>query len=68
MATPDHRFLYVTNEGSNTITGFAVQADGSLKTVPGSPFPSGGVGPGSIGILDGPLMIVANRGDQKPRR
>jgi 6-phosphogluconolactonase (cycloisomerase 2 family) len=65
VATPDHRFLYVTNEGSNTIAGFAVQSDGSLKAVPGSPFPSGGVEPGSIGI-DGPFLIVVNRGNQNP--
>ncbi len=63
VATPDHRFLYVTNQGSNTIAAFAIQSDGSLKAVPGSPFPSGGVGPGSIGI-DGYLLFVANRGDQ----
>jgi DNA-binding beta-propeller fold protein YncE len=63
VATPDHRFLYVTNQGSNTIAGFAVQSDGSLRPVPGSPFPSGGVEPCSIGI-DGALMFVVNRGDQ----
>src|SRR5215469_432856 len=62
-ATADHRFLYVVNEGSNTIAGFAVQPDGSLKAVKGSPFPSGGVRPVSIGI-HGNLMIVANQGDQ----
>jgi 6-phosphogluconolactonase (cycloisomerase 2 family) len=63
--TADHRFLYVVNEGSNTIAGFAVQPDGSLKAVKGSPFPSGGVRPVSIGI-HGNLMIVANQGDQLP--
>jgi 6-phosphogluconolactonase (cycloisomerase 2 family) len=64
-ATADHRFLYVVNEGSNTIAGFAIQSDGSLKTVKGSPFQSGGVRPVSIGI-HGNLMIVANQGDQLP--
>ena len=63
VSTADHRFLYVVNEGSNTITGFSIQPNGSLKPVPGSPFPSGGVQPASIGI-DGPFVIVANRGDQ----
>src|SRR6516225_20556 len=37
-ATADHRLLYVVNEGSNTIAGFAIQPDGSLKAVKGSPF------------------------------
>jgi 6-phosphogluconolactonase (cycloisomerase 2 family) len=64
-ATADHRFLYVVNEGSNTIAGFSIQSDGSLKAVKGSPFPSGGVRPVSIGI-HGNLMIVANQGDQLP--
>lgn len=63
VATPDHRFLYVTNQGSSTIAAFGIESNGSLKPVPGSPFASGGVGPGSIGI-DGYLLIVANRGDQ----
>lgn len=63
VATPDHRFLYVTNQGSNTITGFAIQGDGALHPVPGSPFPSGGLQPGSIGI-DGSILYIVNLGDQ----
>ena len=65
VVTNDHRFLYVTNQGSSTIAGFAIQSDGSLKAVPGSPFPAGGVGPGSLG-LDDRLLFVSNRGDQNP--
>lgn len=65
VATPDRRFIYVVNQGSNSIAGFAIQANGSLTAVPGSPFPSGGVEPASIG-LDGYLLFVANRGDQNP--
>ena len=65
VATADRRFLYVTDQGSNTIAGFAIQSDGSLKAVPGSPFPSGGVQPASLGI-DGYLLIAMNRGDQNP--
>jgi DNA-binding beta-propeller fold protein YncE len=63
--TPDHRFLYVVNQGSNTIAGFSILPDGSLKPVPGSPFSSQGIQPVTIGI-DGPLLFVANRGDQNP--
>jgi DNA-binding beta-propeller fold protein YncE len=65
VVTRDHRFLYVVNQGSSTIAGFAIASDGSLTAVPGSPFPSGGIQPASIGI-DGFLLIVANRGDQQP--
>jgi DNA-binding beta-propeller fold protein YncE len=65
VATPDHRFLYTVNQGSNTIAGFQIQANGSLQAVPGSPFPSGGVQPGSLGV-DGAELFVANRGDQNP--
>jgi 6-phosphogluconolactonase (cycloisomerase 2 family) len=61
----EDRFLYVVNQGSNTIAGFAIAADGSLTAVPGSPFGSGGVQPVSLGV-DRDLLIVANRGDQQP--
>src|SRR5579871_4391444 len=63
--TDDHRFLYVVNEGSNTIAGFEIQENGSLRAVRGSPFPSGGIRPVSIGIHDH-LMIAVNQGDQLP--
>jgi hypothetical protein len=65
VATRDHRFLYTVNQGSNTVAGFQIQSNGSLTPVPGSPFPSGGVQPASIGI-DGAEMFVVNRGDQNP--
>ncbi|HEY2382075.1 MAG TPA: hypothetical protein VGK48_12925 [Terriglobia bacterium] len=65
VVTADNRFLYVVNEGSGTIAGFAIQSNGSLKPVPGSPFPSGGVHPVSIGITDY-LLFVVNQGDQLP--
>ena len=65
VVTRDHRFLYVVNQGSNSIAGFAIASDGSLRAVPGSPFPSGGVEPASIG-MDRNLLIVVNRGDQQP--
>jgi 6-phosphogluconolactonase (cycloisomerase 2 family) len=65
VVTRDRRFLYVVNQGSNTVAGFAIAADGSLTSVPGSPFSSGGVQPVSLGV-DGTLLIVVNRGDQQP--
>lgn len=65
VASSDHRPLYVASQGSDTIAGFAIQPDGSLRALPGSPFPSGGVQPVSIGI-DGSFLFVANRGDDAP--
>jgi DNA-binding beta-propeller fold protein YncE len=65
VATPDHKYLYAVNQGSGTIAAFRIQNDGSLKSVQGSPFPSGGMQPASIGMIEDGL-IVANRGDQNP--
>lgn len=38
--TPDGRFLYVASTGSDAVYGFGVGRDGSLSSVPGSPFPT----------------------------
>jgi 6-phosphogluconolactonase (cycloisomerase 2 family) len=34
--TPDGRFVYVSNAGSSTISGFAIGANGSLTALPGT--------------------------------
>ena len=34
--TPDGRFVYVSNAGSSTISGFAIGANGSLSALPGT--------------------------------
>jgi hypothetical protein len=60
VASPDGRFLYAVNQGSDSITAFRIRGDGSLSRV--GTFDSGGVQPDSIGIADGRLY-VANRGD-----
>jgi 6-phosphogluconolactonase (cycloisomerase 2 family) len=39
--TPDGRYLYVTNDNSKDVSGFAIDAAGALTPVPGSPFPTG---------------------------
>jgi len=62
IISPDHRFLFATNSGSNDISVFAVRLDGSLRLVPGSPFPSGGMQPVSLALANGFLYVV-NRGD-----
>ena len=62
IISPDHRFLFATNTGSDNISVFRVRLDGSLAMVPGSPFPSGGKQPISLALANGFLYVV-NRGD-----
>jgi 6-phosphogluconolactonase (cycloisomerase 2 family) len=50
--------LYAVNSGSDTIAVFHVSADGRLSAVSGSPFPSGGTNPVSVGIARDTLAVV----------
>jgi DNA-binding beta-propeller fold protein YncE len=52
--------LFAVNQGSDTIAVFHIAADGSLAPVRGSPFPSGGMAPGSLGISRD-ILVVANK-------
>ena len=56
------RFLLVANAASNNISVVAVDDDGSLRPVAGSPFSSNGTMPVSIAVHDD-LVYVANAGD-----
>jgi 6-phosphogluconolactonase (cycloisomerase 2 family) len=56
--------LFAVNSGSNTIAVFNIDADGSLRAVTGSPFPSGGSDPVSVGVK-GDTLVVVNK-DQDP--
>lgn len=50
--------LFAVNSGSDTIAVFDIKTDGSLVAVPGSPFPSGGVNPVSLGLAStGPKLF-----------
>jgi Lactonase, 7-bladed beta-propeller len=60
VATPDGKFLFAVNQGSNTIAAFRILSDGSLSFI--ATFDSGGVQPDSIGIVNDKLY-VSNRGD-----
>ena len=55
---PQRTLLFAVNPGSNTIAVFAIQADGTLRDVPGSPFPSGGSNPVSVGVAADTLVVV----------
>lgn len=64
--TPDRTRLFAVNSGSNTIAVFNVGAGGTLTPVPGSPFPSGGRNPVSLGLYQD-LLVVVNK-NQDPRQ
>jgi len=52
--------LYAVNGHTNSVAALAVNADGTLTTVAGSPYPSGGQNPVSVG-LSGRFLVVANK-------
>jgi 6-phosphogluconolactonase (cycloisomerase 2 family) len=52
--------LFAVNSSSDTIAVFRIHADGGLVPVPGSPFPSNGSAPSSLGLA-GRTLIVANK-------
>jgi 6-phosphogluconolactonase (cycloisomerase 2 family) len=56
----DRTLLFAVNQGSDTIAVFHIAADGSLRAVRGSPFPSGGTAPASLGISAN-ILVVANK-------
>jgi 6-phosphogluconolactonase (cycloisomerase 2 family) len=60
VATPDGRFLFAVNQGSDTVAAFRIRGDGRLDFI--GTFDSGGVQPDSIGIV-GNKLYVSNRGD-----
>jgi 6-phosphogluconolactonase (cycloisomerase 2 family) len=66
IANPEHTLLFAVNAGSNTIAVFHIATDGSLAPVEGSPFPSGGINPVSVGLRDG-ILTVVNK-DQDPNQ
>jgi hypothetical protein len=54
--------LFAVNSGSDTIAVFDVRRNGGLVPVPGSPFPSGGVNPVSLGLALGEnVLVVVNK-------
>jgi 6-phosphogluconolactonase (cycloisomerase 2 family) len=60
-----HTLLFTVNGGSDSIAVFKIRADGSLTPVAGSPFPSGGSNPVSLGLSADDVLVVVNQ-DQDP--
>src|SRR5207237_3219622 len=65
IVNPSHTLLFAVNGGSDTIAVFSINDDGSLTPVKGSPFPSGGSNPVSVGLARDEVLCVVNQ-DQDP--
>jgi 6-phosphogluconolactonase len=55
-----HVYVNDNTAGNNTIAGFARSADGALTPLPGSPFPAGGAGAGTLVGSQGSLQATAD--------
>ena len=67
LLSPNERFLFVSNQFSDTITVWNVASNGSLTLVAGSSFAAGGIVPAGIAInRAGTLLYVANADDVGP--
>ena len=54
----EHTLLFAVNGGSDSIAVFHIEPDGSLTPVDGSPFPSGGSNPVSVGLSGDDVLCV----------
>jgi 6-phosphogluconolactonase (cycloisomerase 2 family) len=63
ITDPSGTLLFAVNSGSNSIAVFRITSNG-LQAVHGSPFPSGGTDPVSVGLKDD-ILTVVNK-DQDP--
>jgi DNA-binding beta-propeller fold protein YncE len=66
VTNADHTLLFAPNAGSDTVAVFHIRDDGSLGPVTGSPFPSLGPAPASLGV-SGDELIVANKAQDGTR-
>ena len=57
----DRDRLFGVNSGSDTIAVFDIRPNGLPVAVTGSPFPSGGVNPVSVGLTPQGVLFVANK-------
>src|SRR3954453_16678493 len=60
VTNADRTPLFAVNAGSDTVAAFHIADDGSLDPVEGSPFPSRGKAPASVGV-SGDELFVANK-------
>ena len=62
----DKKRLFVANQGSGSIAVFDIGSNGKLAAVAGSPFPSGGLNPCSIGVAGSRIYVVNKSDDGNP--
>lgn len=67
ITNAEHTLLFAANPGSNSIAVFHIQPDGALVHVQGSPFPSGGSNPVSVGLAKDTLVVVNKAMDPAQR-
>ncbi|MGH2881556.1 MAG: hypothetical protein ACRDPA_02440 [Solirubrobacteraceae bacterium] len=60
ITNPSRTLLFAVNSTSDTIAVFHIHLGGGLTPVAGSPFPSNGAAPTSLGLA-GSTLIVANK-------
>ncbi len=60
ITNPSRTLLFAVNSSSDTIAVFHIHTGGGLEPVVGSPFPSNGKAPTSLGLA-GSTLIVANK-------
>jgi 6-phosphogluconolactonase (cycloisomerase 2 family) len=60
ITNPSRTLLFAVNSSSDTVAVFHIQSGGGLTPVAGSPFPSNGAAPTSLGLA-GDTLIVANK-------
>jgi hypothetical protein len=63
IVNPERTRLFAVNPGSDTIAVFDIHPDGGLVPVEGSPFPSGGIEPVSLGLVGDKLFVVNKNED-----
>jgi DNA-binding beta-propeller fold protein YncE len=66
VTNADRTLLFAPNAGSDTIAVFHIEKDGGLTPVKGSPFPSLGPAPATVGV-SGDELFVANKAQDGTR-
>jgi 6-phosphogluconolactonase len=61
VVTPDGRFAYTTNTGSNNVSGYEIGSDGSLTLFGGAPFTTGAT-PIDVDLAGGDFLYNLNAG------
>jgi hypothetical protein len=67
LAHPSREFLYVSNTGTAAIDAYSIAANGSLSSIAGSPFATGGVYPSRmVTDANGKFLYVGNGTQETP--